>query len=796
MGYIKVPTVFEKLKKAEEFFSPVIMTAASGWGKTASVEYYYRRKNPLVLRCAEGNLTERPALDSFRGSVVIIEDMQWLSEEESIRYVKGLLHESGLQVVMLTRGAVPKFLAADYMDLGFVRIREKDFALGEREVIEFFKDRDVELHPDDVEPVTRISRGYPRSLYAFASRMDGGIRYSEDIRAAVRQDLFRMWDGYLTENWMEDFLKFALCVCRYDEFTVEMAEYLTGNGNITKMIEYCQDVMNQLEVKTNGHFAIRWEMRGYYIWKQELTWSKDAITENYLRAAEYYERKDDASHALLYYRKAGATRKIKELLVRNARMHPGTGHFIETREYYFEMPREELLLSPVLMSGMSMLCSLLIMPEKSEEWYHELELFRKDPSNRRERRREAKALLAYLDIALPHRGIKGILLIMKNVFSMIQAGDIILPEFCVTGNTPSVMNGGLDFSEWSKNDTQIARFMGKPLTSLLAGFGKGLVTLALAESGFEKGMMPAYEVLTRCADGYDAASHGGKIEMCFVSAGIQIRQHLVEGQYPSAKRVYDSIAEKIEKEGADRLVPNLKAFGVWLSLFGGAGDDRIREFIDSVPDARVFFAILDRYRQMMKIRCLIHEERLEEALDLANFLTSYLEGYARHFMWMENEILKSVILYRQGDAHWKKHLIDALHQANEYHFVRLISLEGTAVLPLLKELDKTDLADIEESFFKRVYDESLTVATNYPAYMKYIPKETVSLTTREAEVLAMLCAGQSTEEICAGLNISYDGLKKHNRNIYKKLGVKSRADAERKALQLGLVHRGGGRQGG
>ena len=38
---------------------------------------------------------------------------------------------------------------------------------------------------------------------------------------------------------------------------------------------------------------------------------------------------------------------------------------------------------------------------------------------------------------------------------------------------------------------------------------------------------------------------------------------------------------------------------------------------------------------------------------------------------------------------------------------------------------------------------------------------------------------------------TYDGLKKHNRNIYQKLGAKNRAEAERKAMQLGLIHRKG-----
>ena len=39
---------------------------------------------------------------------------------------------------MLTRGAVPLYLAGEDMDLDFVRIREIDFAFEEKEVDEFF----------------------------------------------------------------------------------------------------------------------------------------------------------------------------------------------------------------------------------------------------------------------------------------------------------------------------------------------------------------------------------------------------------------------------------------------------------------------------------------------------------------------------------------------------------------------------------------------------------------------------------------------------------------------------------
>ncbi|MCR5670907.1 MAG: LuxR C-terminal-related transcriptional regulator [Butyrivibrio sp.] len=790
MDYIKVPKVYEKLKKAEEFFSPVIMTAGSGWGKTAAAEYYYRRKSPKILCCRDGNLTQMPSSDSFRTSVVIIEDLQWIFENESIRYLKEILRKPGIQVVMLTRGEVPRFLAAEEMDLDFVRIQERDFAFGIKEVEEFFEKKKVPITSEDAELVTRASQGYVRAVYSFAARMDGGKRFSKEIGSAVWQDMFHLWDGQLYDQWSDEFVRFALAVCRYEDFTAEMAEQLTGNKKISSVIEYCRSTTSQLNVLENGRYALREETRKFFCWKQELTWSETDICENYRKAAGYYEMHDDISNALRYYKKAGATNLVKELLIRNAYTHPGTGHYVETRDYYCELSEEELKDSPVLMAGMSMLYSLILLPEKSEKWYGELRDYYLDKKNGRDLRREAGARLAYLDIGLPHRGAKGILGIMKNVFSMLQSGEIVLPEFAATGNMPSIMNGGLDFSQWSKNDVQIARFMGKPVSTILGSFGKGLVTLCLAESGFEKGTMPAYEVLTRCCDGFDAASHGGTIEMCFVSVGIQIRQHLVEGQLPSAKRILDSFREKATLEEATQLTPNIEALTTLLSLFSGTGE-QVDNYLKTVSDARVFFCITDRYRQMVKLRCLIAKGLLDEAFDLSSFLTGYFSSYNRPFLWIENEVLKAIILYRLGDEHWKEHLRDAMKRSSEYHFVRIFSLEGAVLLPLLKQMKEEDgFGDLKEEFVSCIYKECIKVASSYTDYMKYIPKENISFTNRESQVLSLLCAGMPMEEICETLGITYDGLKKHNRNIYKKLGVKGRAEAERKAAQLGIVHRG------
>ena len=51
------------------------------------------------------------------------------------------------------------------------------------------------------------------------------------------------------------------------------------------------------------------------------------------------------------------------------------------------------------------------------------------------------------------------------------------------------------------------------------------------------------------------------------------------------------------------------------------------------------------------------------------------------------------------------------------------------------------------------------------------------LTEREKEVLFYLCKGVLNKEICDQLKISIETVKKHNKQIFKKLAVRNRAEA-------------------
>ncbi len=61
------------------------------------------------------------------------------------------------------------------------------------------------------------------------------------------------------------------------------------------------------------------------------------------------------------------------------------------------------------------------------------------------------------------------------------------------------------------------------------------------------------------------------------------------------------------------------------------------------------------------------------------------------------------------------------------------------------------------------------------------------LTGREAEVTALLAEGLSNKRIAERLGISDQTVKYHVASIYGKLGARSRTDAVRRAVRLGLI---------
>ena len=423
--------------------------------------------------------------------------------------------------------------------------------------------------------------------------------------------------------------------------------------------------------------------------------------------------------ALEMYQEAGATERMVSVLVDNVRRAPTSADYYALKQYYFALSEDIICQNPELMTGMSMLQSLLLNPEESERWYQQLVQYAKE--HRGSERKLAKSRLLFLDISLLQRGSEDMINIFKQSYRLLFERKLTLYEFSVTGNQPSQMNGGKDFCEWSKRDRELARSIGKVVEFILGRYGKGMVDLALAESFLEKGE-DNYEVSFLANRGRMQAEAGGKLEQCFVADGILAWLHIQNGRYNEALELMQRFWERAQKENAQQLLPNIRTFQIRCALYAGERA-MIAKWMETAPDEEIEFRTYDRFQFLTKVRVYLQMGRYEQAYNLLVKLQYYASMMKRTYILMECDLLMAVTLYRMGQDEWETFLDKVLTKACEYHFVRLLSREGVALQPLLARIKwPADASEDEpasrQAFLKEVCSETDQMARYYPGYLK------------------------------------------------------------------------------
>ncbi len=781
--YIKIPSIYKKLKTAEASGCPMYLSAPVGYGKTAALRYYYRKKTVLWLSGESGSLSEQPIPDTIAQRVVIIDDITWITEEDSRKYINELIDSGDRQIIMSGRARLPEWLKAACIKHPFLLADKKDFELEFAQTEKLLEAFQVKLSLEQIQEISQNTKGHALSILMITYQMQNRRYYSEVVREAARLDVFQYYNQAFYEKWPPALCKLLMAVANFDSFCLELAEYVTDNRQVAAVINSAMAVGDFLIKHEDGTYEMIRMLRDYLLWKQSLEENREQQREVFARAAIYYEEQDSVEEALFYYNKLNDREAISRLLIRNAEKHPGSGHYFETRQYYLGLSEEQLEASPVLIAGMSMLYSLMLQPGKSEYWYEKLKFFEKKVAEDTREKKEARRRLIYLDITLPHRGSLSMVDILKNVAVFVTDRKMTIPEVSLTSNLPSIMNGGKDFCEWSKSDRELARVMKKPIELILGKWSTGLINIALAESLFERGETDIYEIMTLLNSGYTMADTGGKLEMCFVATAILCRLHICRNQLKVARMQITEFARKAENEAAVRILPNIAAMEVWLDLLEGRNKAVEKWLMTKAPNEHLEFYILNRYQYLMKVRVYLALARYEEALNLIERLSIYFKEYRRTYMDIENEVLKAILQYRMKLGDWRETLVGVLPRIEKYHFLHLIAKEGAAILPLLKELEQLP---VEEGFEKQLINMTEEMTMHYPNYLRIQEVLTEELTDAEKQILHLYCQGVEAKKVCELCRFTYNTLKFHNRNLYRKLGVNNRQEAERKARELGL----------
>ena len=774
------PALAAQFRSALEHYRVIFFSAPCGFGKTTAAQLLLSGKKTLWLNAEDPALRLDVENDSW--DALVLDNFSELSVDMQQPLCDLIRSTVGRPIVCLSRGKVPSWLLPFQVSGIMMVLDQNALAFDRQSVGQLLERHGLKVNDLMLTAIYKESRGYPLALSILARHMVNGESFDATIADQIRQEIFLYYEEEVFNRFDLTTRRLLLELAPFDQFSLSLAHMVSGDSNVgetfgrlqretTMMIQDSLDVFHFWPI---FRLFLRWELRQKY--------SDEQCRAIYNRGGLYYELKEDYGRALQCYAKSGDHSKVSELLEKNAMLHPGMGHYYEMERYYRDLPENEILNSPALMQSMSMLEAINMDYEASERWYQALQEFADCHSKNDAAGREARGRLAWLEIGLPQRSTVSLLKTIPAVFRLIANREIELPPFSVTSALPSIMNGGKDFSDWSKKDDLLYKTLRLPVEAVLGKDGIGLPDLAVAESKFEKGEDITARMFSIMAH-LNEIQHKGTADIEFAMAGLLVRSQVAAGHAYDAAETLTTLREQFVARGRERFLPNLDALRCRVDL-RLRDDDAVEQWYrEKAPKDRLHFQVMKRYQYFTQAMVELSRGEAREALLTLAPLQYYCRVCSRHIDGIHLNVLTAIAQYRLRDDTWQETLRAALNEAYEYSFVRTISVYSVAVLPLLEACGW----EKESAFLNVLIDDARDQAAAYPDFLEPHLDMTAPLSNTELQVLRLICADKSNAEIGAILGIRLATVKTHVSHILQKLGVKRRSEAKTMAEKLHLL---------
>ncbi|MFN8377870.1 MAG: LuxR C-terminal-related transcriptional regulator [Anaerolineae bacterium] len=254
--------------------------------------------------------------------------------------------------------------------------------------------------------------------------------------------------------------------------------------------------------------------------------------------------------------------------------------------------------------------------------------------------------------------------------------------------------------------------------------------------------------------------------------------HTVFGQHAEAEAVIQQAWSTLLEAGNTEWIAVLQSLRLELVLRRGllpaenwTGQPVVRQVVGTARG--LYEPVLTGVRLLLQKR---DADSLGQAVTLLAGIQRTAERFNRRRAIIQTLILQALVFEAQGARHAAlKQLAKAVRLVEQGGEIRLILDFAPAITPLLGRLASQDIAP--------EFIHQLLRALNSVPY----PSDGDALTERELQVLRMVAAGLSNQEIAERLVLSTGTVKQHLHRVYRKLGVSSRTEALREARRRRLA---------
>ncbi|MCC6094003.1 MAG: hypothetical protein LIV24_03115 [Eubacterium sp.] len=194
MSYIKVEAIQRKLRQVAKSGKVLYISGSVGMGKTAAVEYYFRRKSCRMLSGMKGYFEEMPDYKDIEENAIFFDDISEITDIDSENYVREILDDNTDKMIVLAgRGQVPEWLTPYAIQMNFEFADNSDLQFTKENLKELFIGVDSSILEDDGDFLLRLGMACSQNtlMYVLIERyMENGEPYTDQVRILAEKNIF------------------------------------------------------------------------------------------------------------------------------------------------------------------------------------------------------------------------------------------------------------------------------------------------------------------------------------------------------------------------------------------------------------------------------------------------------------------------------------------------------------------------------------------------------------------------------------------------------------------------------
>lgn len=766
----------------------VYLSSQIGWGKTTAAALWLtqakipnlwfslKRDTNAIAQIRQADRKLAP------NGIIVLDDFQctdYDARNELCHFIK----QSEQRYLILSRSGIPNQLKSEIgRNLQLMGPNQLAFSYDETE--EFLR----------LSQVYEISTGFLNSAAAqncwplalrFLSQVlqEQNRYYDQTICTLVREELYTYFDHKFYEYWTKAEQKFLLTIGAFDVLTRKQMEQLTGMENVNELLDGFLLSGSYLKQVAPDTYEMESFFRDYLASRQQKYIDASVIKRIYRNAGHLFESDKQFKLALDCYLRCQDFDSLAYLLEQFSQNGVGQSELWEYRSYFRALPETTVKESPSLCCAMSMLGVIGFRLEEAEEWERQLKALKNSLPKEDERRHDIDDKLAYLAIASPQKHQNNVVSMMHHIAESVSGGTVSMQKISLTANRPSTYNGGRDFSRYCNYFRPLVPVFDKIVLTLYGRDAVGCTDVGIAEWLYQQNRMS--EALIQAVQAITKIERNGDIAASFAAHYVQMCIMLAQGQLPTTKTMLQNIKDRIISEKADYLLHNVSALEAWFALYEN-DSMAVQNWMETdAPDETNGICTLDRFQYSVKLRCYLYQRKYLQLLSLAEQLRPILIAFDRTIEMCELECLLALSEFAQKQTSAAfDHLEKSLALAKRRKLYRTLSDEG---MPLCLLMQDYIAAKGKNSFLEEIWQEAKNTGLYYINYLSPPSVLEIPLTETELDVLRLMAAGRSNDEICRTLGIKLNTVKTHAKNLFAKLNAKNRTQAVKAARDAKII---------